>query len=104
MATGENKVQSGILTWLHEQGIFAWRQNNQAVYDQRLGHYRSHTGLRGVPDIIAVIDGRFIGIECKTKTGKQSSHQALFQKRLENNGGLYILARSVKDVQEVLTT
>ena len=56
----------------------------------------------GVPDIIAVIDGRFIGLEFKTYRGKQSEDQKIFQKRLEAAGGLYFIIRSVADLKNTL--
>jgi len=100
MADKENAVQKSILDYLALKQVFHWRQNNGATYDAKLGFYRSHTGIKGVPDIICVIDGKFVGIECKTKSGRQSADQVLFQKRLEAAGGVYILARSVDDVIE----
>lgn len=57
--------------------------------------------MKGVSDIIAVIDGRFIGIEVKTKRGRQSADQILFQKRLERAGGVYVVARCVEDVEHL---
>lgn len=96
----ENDVQRSILDYLTLRKIFHWRQNNGATYDAKLGFYRSHTGMKGVPDIICVIDGQFVGIECKGPRGKQSADQILFQKRLEFAGGKYILAKSVDDVRE----
>jgi hypothetical protein len=34
--------------------------------------------MRGVPDIIVVKNGKFIGIEVKTKEGRLSDDQAVF--------------------------
>lgn len=98
MASKENAVQKAILDYLALKQVFHWRQNNGATYDAKLGFYRTHTGMRGVPDIICVVNGQFVGIEVKTKTGKQSPDQVLFQKRLQLAGGKYVLARSVDDV------
>lgn len=98
MSTPEGKIQKKILDYLKDKGVFHWRQNNGALWDNKLKIYRTHTGMKGVPDIIAVIDGQFVGIEVKTPKGKQSADQLLFQKRLERNGGKYILAKCVEDV------
>jgi hypothetical protein len=106
MASGENAVQQAILGYLKENNILAWRQNNQPIYDQKMnsgyGGYRAHSGMKGVPDILFVLDGRAGGIECKTTKGRQSADQLLFQKRFELHGGVYILARSVDDVSTAL--
>lgn len=48
------------------------------------------------------IVGRFFAIEVKAPKGKQSDEQASFQKAVENAGGIYILARSLEDVQKVI--
>ena len=100
MATPEGKIQKEILEYLTLERVFHWRQNNLPVFDPRINGYRSHTGMKGVPDIICVIKGQFVGIEVKTPKGKQSPDQVFFQKRLEANGGVYILAKSLDDVVE----
>lgn len=73
------------------------------TYNAKLGINISNPYvMRGTPDIICVLEGGiFCGIEVKTKIGRQSPEQILFQKRLEALGGIYILARSVADVQRL---
>lgn len=99
----ETIIQAKILKYLHSQGYLAFRVNNGAIWDARLKQYRTHVGMKGVPDIICVIKGKFHGIEVKKeKGGKQSPEQFIFQQRLEEAGGVYISARSVEDVAEKL--
>lgn len=105
MADKENRIQAAILTYLKEQGIFCWRNNNGAVYDAKLGQYRAHNGLKGVGDIIGMLpDGRFLSVEVKTKTGVVSADQQFFIKRCERSGGLCFVARSIEDVKERLNS
>ena len=59
-------------------------------------------GIPGQPDIFAIIQGRFVGIEVKTVVGRQSKDQKNWQRNCERAGGLYILARSVEDVEAAL--
>lgn len=55
----------------------------------------------GTPDILACINGRFVGIEVKKeKGGVVSDLQLLKLKQIENAGGVGIIARSVSDVSE----
>lgn len=61
-------------------------------------------GIPGQPDIFAIIQGRFVGIEVKTVVGKQSKDQKNWQRNCERAGGLYILARSVDDVRAALSS
>ena len=100
MATPESVIQTAVLKYLKDNGYFAWRQNNLAVFDPKMNGYRAHNGLKGVPDILAVIDGIFTGFEIKTPTGRQSADQKLFQKRLERNKGKYYIIRSVEEIKE----
>ena len=102
MSQPESKIQSAVLKRLKEKGVFCWRQNNLAVYDPKIRRYRAHTGLKGVPDIIAIIDGQFVGFEIKTPRGKQSADQLLFQKKTERHGGKYYIIRDVSEVDEIL--
>lgn len=56
----------------------------------------------GDPDIVACIGGSFVGIEAKTYEGVQSNIQRLRQRQIEGANGIYILARSVDDVKDVV--
>ncbi len=56
----------------------------------------------GTPDIIAVINGTFIGLEFKTYRGRQSQDQKNIQTRLEAAGGFYFMPRTLKDVNDIL--
>ena len=59
---------------------------------QGLGAYK------GIPDLIAVRDGRVIFIELKTARGRQSDYQKKFQADLEAAGGEYVLCRGVDEL------
>lgn len=45
----------------------------------------------GVPDLLACVDGHFIGIELKAPNGKPSALQIYNLKEIENAGGYAIL-------------
>lgn len=62
-------------------------------------------GSKGQGDFTGLIPtGRYIAIECKGDEGKQSKDQVLFQKEVEDNNGIYILAYSLEDVIKGLQT
>lgn len=102
MSTPEGKIQKEALSALKKAGVFCWRNNNTAIFDPKMNGYRSFNGLKGVPDILAVINGRFTGIEVKTPRGRQSADQVLFQQRCERHGGKYYIVRSKEDVEQLL--
>lgn len=88
----ESAVQRACLQYLRVMGILHWRNSAVPVRGRR------YTGLRGLSDICALIRGRFLAIECKSTTGDQREEQRRFQLRVEAEGGVYVLARSVDDV------
>ena len=64
-------------------------------------HYKAWGGpmsAPGVPDIIGCFKGRFIGIEVKAPKGVVSSYQQNFIDRINEAGGIGIIARSLDDV------
>jgi len=59
-------------------------------------------GTKGVPDIIGIYKGRFLGIEVKTAIGNVSPEQEQFLKNIQENGGIGFVARSIDDVIDTL--
>jgi len=58
---------------------------------------------RGLADITAIKQGKVIMIEVKkAKTGRQTPSQQEFQRSWEEQGGTYILARTLEDIISVI--
>lgn len=105
----ESVVQKKICEHLRKKGVFFWRNNNQPTYDPKLrggyGGYRSQGeyALSGAPDIIAIAkDGRFVGIEVKSPSGRISEDQQFFADRCYRYNAEYHIVRNVADVDEVI--
>lgn len=96
----EIDLQKVILEYLNSRNIFAWRNNSGiAFYKHRVVSY----GAVGSPDIIGIMpNGRFLGIEVKNKKGRLSENQKKFLYKIEQNGGVAIVARSLDDVIKVI--
>lgn len=98
----EKEIQLTICDYLafksKKDGFIFWRQNTAPIFDK--GFYRPMPkySLTGMPDIVVVKDGKYIGLEVKRKGGKQSDNQILFQKWLEKAGGEYHVVESLDDV------
>lgn len=60
------------------------------------------TGTPGWPDITCCYMGKFVGIELKTKTGKQSPSQKKMQARIEASGGIYRVVRCLDDIRALI--
>lgn len=98
----EREIQQNILISFGSlPDLRIWRNNTGSIKtpDGRFVTF----GLKGSADILGIMrGGRFLAIEVKTATGRQSEHQKNFQNMIESFGGVYILARSVEDVKRRL--
>lgn len=56
---------------------------------------------KGIPDLVAMREGRTVWIECKAPHGRLSDYQQAWLQDLEDHGGSYIVARSVEDVEQL---
>ena len=83
----EQKIQSDIVKYLESIGAYVVKVIKAT---------RS-----GVPDIIACINGLFVAVEVKKKGGRVSSLQWHNIKRIQDKGGIAIVAYSVEDVEKI---
>lgn len=92
----EKELVNSCLELLTLKKIFHYRNNTGAFSTSTGGFYRF--GTVGSSDIVAVINGKFVGIECKVSKNSQSENQKTFQKDLELAGGIYWLIRNIDDL------
>lgn len=84
----------------------------QSYIGQRGGRaFKIHGGAKGyesafqeigIPDLLVVFQGHFIGLEVKQVGGKPSSIQRKVLKEIEAAGGVAAVVRSVKEVEAIL--
>lgn len=101
----ESDIQKQILEYLSLRPGVYWRQNTGAVTaTDKAGRKRFiRYGRPGQADITGIRPhphgiGQRIEIEVKCPGKKQTEAQINFQREIESEGGLYILATDVKDV------
>lgn len=97
MATPENKVKDKVKKLLGEYGAYYFMPTT--------GGY----GRSGVPDIVACLRGKFIGIECKANGGKPTALQEKNLSQIMNVGGFAVIVdeggiASFKSILEQLNT
>jgi hypothetical protein len=103
----ETQIQATICDYLaireRQNMLMFWRQNTGGIFDVKNQVRRAlpKHAKKGVPDIIVIKAGKFIGLEVKSATGKQSDDQKLFEARLVNNGGTYYVVRSLEEVKQI---
>lgn len=79
-----------------------WR-NNTGVGRTLSGQRVIRFGLVGSADLLGILrGGRFLAVEVKTAKGRQSEAQRNFQRMIESMGGVYVLARDVQTVVDVI--
>lgn len=88
--TEESEIKRKIKKYLDSVGAF-WSAVTGGAYSKP-----------GDPDLIACFRGRYIAIEAKTPRGVQSPIQKRRQREIMEAGGVYILARSVEDVADII--
>lgn len=82
----ESYMQTKILKWLRSQGYYAVKIIS--------------TTKNGSPDIIACINGKFVGIEVKIDYNELTELQKYNQRQIIAAGGKFILAYNLDNVKQ----
>lgn len=88
--TPEGKVKKEVIAYLNELGAY--------YFMPVTGGY----GRSGVPDIVACLNGKFVGIECKAGDNQPTALQVKNLKAIRSAGGLSFCVNSVKLLREQL--
>jgi hypothetical protein len=97
----ERAIQRAILLWLRANGCLVAVTDAGAAY--RAGAFFGDAIPAGWPDITGLLpNGRFIGVEVKAPKGRQSDVQQHIEREVRKRDGIYVLARSVDDVQRAV--
>lgn len=99
MREKETDIVRAICDYLALRKHFFWRQNTAPLYREGRFFSMPKYAMRGVPDIIVIKDGRFIGLEVKRKGAKQSVWQKQFQILCEENEAAYFVVRNIDETK-----
>lgn len=105
----EREIQNNIMLAIGGRSdVRLWRQNAGKFFHVPNPCPRCRTQGRwiagapkGAADISGVFRGKCLQIEVKASTN-QSHEQAAWERMIRTQGGIYVLARSVEDVQGAL--
>lgn len=89
-----NQITAELLIRLPKEfpGSFSWRNNTGAVkLDNRFVRF----GLKGAPDILAVVKGTLFGLEIKGPGDFQTVAQESWAHALNTAGGKYFLVEKI---------
>lgn len=87
-----------VLKALVTHPAVAWceRMNSGAA---RIGARFVRFGFKGCPDVLGQLrDGRLLGVEVKSQTGRLRPEQAVVLERIREAGGVAFVARDLRDV------
>jgi hypothetical protein len=115
-AEKEADVLRQCLDYLRIRNVFCFRVNNTGIFDPARKRFRSFHGMRGCADILGILPmkalpvsdescptfGLFLAIEVKGPKGKLSPDQEWFLEEVRRQGGVAIVARSLRDLEDAL--
>lgn len=88
-STPEGKVKSALDKMLKAEGVW--------FYSPQAGPF----GVAGIPDRVAVVEGLFVGIECKAGKGKPTALQIRCMRQIEDAGGVCFVVRDDETIEAV---
>lgn len=100
----EKDIQKAVCEWLDFNQYFFWRQNNVPIFGKSMDGQFRHRAMpkfskKGIPDVICIHKGKFIGIEIKRESHLPlSDEQEKFKKECEQVGGFYYKISSVEEL------
>ncbi len=99
----EKMIETSILDYLRLlPRCRVWKNQTVGIYNPTTKAYMKLKGVhsgKGSPDIIGVIDGKFIGIEVKKPVGSQISQEQIhFINDIRKAGGIAFFANSLEQV------
>lgn len=92
--TAQN-LSAHIIAEIALMGGHAYQVFTTGIPDGR-GGFRKNPSA-GVSDLVACINGKYIGIEIKIGKDRQSEVQKLHEKNIKNAGGQYHIVKTPKD-------
>jgi hypothetical protein len=101
-ARPESAALVEVLKALKAHPAVAWceRINSGAA---KVGNRSIRFGFKGCPDVLGQLrDGRLLGVEVKSPTGKLRPEQSVFLERIRGAGGVAFMARDLRDVMREL--
>jgi len=102
MAPKESEIQKAILQYLALcKGVYAFRTNNVGVPLQGGTGFRP-SPVKGLADLLCVVEGHFLALEVKRPGGKLSEAQKGFLASVKAAGGTAEVVTSVEEVQTII--
>jgi hypothetical protein len=95
-------LTDAVIKYFKLCGGEAYRINTVGVYDEKMGGLRSSGMKKGLPDVIGIYKGRFIGVEIKIGKDRQSEDQKNREQEIYLAGGVYLIAKTFDQIKPLL--
>lgn len=89
MAQRESRRSREIIKALKAEGIWSFKVHGGAMM------------MSGLPDIVACVDGLFVGLETKLET-KQTEIQKFRQEEIQQAGGFYFIVHTKREALDAV--
>lgn len=103
--TPESRIKNEIMSFLKIIGVYCWVNDSVGIFDPVKKIYRQNNSphkLKGVSDILGIIQGRFLAIEVKSEAGRLTPEQRVFLAHINTEGGIAFCSRSVEQTADNL--
>ena len=101
----EKEIERDIFLFLRIIGVYCWKNDSVGIFDPTRKVYRKSNNpnrIKGVSDILGIIQGRMLAIEVKSASGSTTDEQRRFIAKVNQEGGIAFVARSVEQTAENL--
>lgn len=98
----EAQIQRAICDYLSLSGVVHCVTDRSRHWDKKGRVRASRVSMPGFPDIVAVVAGRFVGLEVKARKGRLSPDQIACHETLRDAGAVVAVVRSISDVIALL--
>lgn len=99
----EHDFQKQVVSYLKYNKFYVFSVPN-GLYIKNIAtrkHYKDMGLTSGVSDLIIILPcGKYVCVELKTESGKQSLAQIEFEEKIKSLGGEYIVWKSIKDAED----
>jgi hypothetical protein len=103
----ERDILNIVCEYLAKKQLFFWRSNNIPVFGKNSGGHMTWRSMprysrKGIPDIIVIHEGMFIGIEIKRPNAKLRPDQITFQEECAKNNAIYAVVHSLEEAENLI--
>lgn len=99
-----NDLTRDIIQHIRKLGGWATRVNVSGFYDPEKGFWRKGVTDPGTPDVMAVVNGLFLGIEIKTGADRLRPQQTAAKTVIQRAGGVFLVAKDIEQFRNELRT